>query len=141
MSTLPSRLVFLLHVGSSFYCTCVQAGAIVSIQVQLLNSSSIATTTAARAFLSLSMILELLAVLLAMCMLQYTEDIYTFRPLLVRLASGAPVLFVLMGVSGLAAVLVLETVKTSVGAALAMGCLLVFGIFICVLAARFGARV
>ena len=117
-----------------------QAGAIITIQLQMLTSDSMATTTTTRALLFSGMIFELLAILLAICFIhshQYPEDSQRL-PALVRLASGTPIVFTLMGIVGLASALVVEMLKTSLGTAVAMSGFLIFGIILCLLALFFG---
>jgi hypothetical protein len=99
-----------------------------------------ATTTTTRALLFFGMIFELLAILLAICFLQsrqYSKD--SQRPsALLRLASGVPIVLLLMGIVGLAAALVVEMLKTSLGMAVAMSGFLIFGTILCLLALCFG---
>ena len=99
-----------------------------------------ATTTTTRALLFFGMTFELLGILLAICFLpihQYSEDLQRL-PALVRLALGVPIVLVLMGIVGLAAVLVVEMLKTSLTTAVVMSSFLVFGIMLCLLASCFG---
>jgi hypothetical protein len=117
-----------------------QAGAIITIQLQMLTSDSMATTTTTRALLFFGMTSELLAILLAICFIhshQYPED-SQHLPALVRLVSGTPIVFTLMGIVGLATALVVEMLKTSLGTAVAMSGFLIFGIILCLLASFFG---
>jgi hypothetical protein len=104
-----------------------------------------ATTTTTRALLFFGMTFELLGILLAICFLQfhqYPEDINSSQLLamLVRLASGVPVVLVLMGIIGLAAVFVVEVIETSLSTAIAMSTFIVFGIILCLLATYFVLR-
>jgi len=118
-----------------------QAGAIITIQLQMLTSGSMATTTATRVLLFFGMTFELLAILLAICFIhsyQYSEGSQRL-PVLVRLASGTPIVFILMGIVGLAVALVVEMLKTSLGTAVAMTGFLLFGIILCLFASFFGA--
>jgi hypothetical protein len=118
-----------------------QAGAIITIQLQMLTSSAMATTTATRVLLFFGMTFELLAILLAICFIhshQYPEGSQRL-PALVRLTSGTPVVFTLMGIVGLATALMVEMLKTSLGTAVAMSGFLIFGIILCLLASFFGA--
>jgi hypothetical protein len=122
----------------------IQAVAIVTIQLQLLTSGSMATTITTRALLFIGMTFELLAILLAISFPQFQQYPEEHHPLLpraalVRLALGMPIVLVFMGIVGLAAALVMETLKTSIGTAAAMSGFLVFGIILCLLASCFGA--
>jgi hypothetical protein len=123
---------------STYFST--QAGAIITIQLQMLTSGSMATTATTRALLFFGMTFELLAILLAICFFQsqhYSED--SQRPLaLLRMASGVPVVLVWMGIVGLASALVVEMLKTSLGTAVAMSGFLIFGIILCLLASCVG---
>jgi hypothetical protein len=122
---------------STYFFT--QAGAIITIQLQMLTSGSMATTTTTRALLFFGMTFELLAILLAICFIhshQYSED-SQHLPALVRLASGTPIVLTLMGIVGLATALVVEMLKTSLGTAVAMSGFLIFGIILCLLASFF----
>jgi len=98
------------------------AGTIVTIQVQLLTSGSVAISTTAQVLLSCGMILELLGILLAICFGQYrhSEDNRSSQPspTLVRLALGAPTVLILAGIVGLVAALIAETLQMSLGTAM-----------------------
>ena len=56
-----------------------------------------------------------------------------------HLALGMPIVLVLVGIVVLAAALVVEMLKMSVGIAFAMSGFLAFGIILCLLASCFGA--
>jgi uncharacterized membrane-anchored protein len=123
---------------STYFST--QAGAIITIQLQMLTSGSMATTTTTRALLFFGMTFELLAILLAICFFQsqYYSEGSQRPPALLRMASGVPVVLVWMGIVGLASALVVEMLKTSLGTAVAMSGFLIFGIILCLLASCVG---
>jgi hypothetical protein len=110
----------------------LKAVAIVAIQVQLLTSSSNKT---ACALFSIGIILELLGILFAICFVQMrnANDGHHPQPLstLVRLALRVPTVLVLAGIVGLGTGLVVETIETSLGTAIAMSSFLVFGVVLC----------
>ena len=143
MTALQSRFVLhMIHALSTYLST--QACAILTIQLQLLTSGSTATTTTTRALLFFGMIFELLAMLLAISFLplhQYSERTYPSQPrhVFAHLALEMPIVLVFMGIVMLAAALVVEMLKMSVGIAVAMSGFLVFGIILCLLASCFGA--
>jgi hypothetical protein len=87
------------------------------------------TTLATRTILSFGIIFELLGLLLAICfpLPERAEDI----PPSFYLASGLPAVPIFMGILGLAAALVVETVKTSLGTAVAMTSALFLGGIVC----------
>ena len=110
----------MIHALSTYLST--QACAILTIQLQLLTSGSTATTTTTRALLFFGMIFELLAMLLAISFLplhQYSERSYPSQPrhVFAHLALGMPIV---VGIVVLAAALVVEMLKMSVGIAVAM---------------------
>jgi hypothetical protein len=88
-----------------------------------------ATTMTTRTILSLGIMSELLGLLLAICfpLPQRAEDI----PPSFHLASGFTTVPIFMGILGLATALVVETVKISLGAAVAMTCALFLGGIVC----------
>jgi hypothetical protein len=109
--------------------------AIVAIQAQLLTSRSNKTT---RAFLSIAIILELLAILFTICFVQMhnAHDSHHSQPLLAlsaRLALRVPTVLVLAGIVGLGAALVVDTLETSLGTSVAMSIVLIFGVVLCLL--------
>jgi len=116
---------------------CIKAGVIVTIQVQLLASDSTAITTTTRTLLSFGVVLELLGILLAICFVQsYHPD--EGRPrqalsTLARLVSGVPIVLILTGIIGLAAALVVETLKASLSIAFIMSGCLIIGVILCLL--------
>ena len=118
-----------------------KAAAIVAIQVQLFASSSNEIT---RALLSVGIIFELLGILLAICFVQMhnTDDAHHPQPLstLARLALRVPTVLILTGIVGLGAALVVETLETSLGTAVAMSSFLFFGVVSCLLILIHGVR-
>jgi hypothetical protein len=111
--------------------------AIVAIQVQLL---SMALSTASRAVLSISMILELLGILLAICLTQSTSTAHHHSQQLLTFVHRLPTLLILIGIIGLGAALVVETLETSLGTAVAMSSILLFGVVISFLTLLRGPR-
>ena len=115
----------------------IKAGVIVTIQVQLLTSDSMAITTTTRTLLSFGVILELLGILLGICFVQSyhpDEDRPRQAPsTLVRLASGVPIMLILTGIVGLAAALIAETLKTSLSTAFIMSGCVIVGVIVCLL--------
>jgi len=115
----------------------VTAGIIVTIQIQLLTSGSMAIATTTRALLSFGVILELLGILLAICFVQlhHPDERHPLQTqsTLVRLTSGVPNVLILTGIIGLATTLVVETLKTSLSMAVVMsGCIVtVSGVALC----------
>jgi uncharacterized membrane protein YadS len=96
-----------------------------------------AIASATRALLSLCMILELLGISLAICFVHahHMRGTYHVRPppALVQHAWRVPTVLILMGIVGLGVGLVVETLETSLGTAVTMSGILIFGIFVCVL--------
>jgi hypothetical protein len=88
-----------------------------------------ATTIITHIILSLGIMFELLGLLLAICfpLPDHTDD---NSPSL-YLASSLQTVLIFMGILGLATALVVETVKTSLGAAVAMTCALFLGGIVC----------
>ncbi len=119
-----------------------KAAAIVAIQLQLL---SMAVATPTRALLSIGMIFELLGILLAICLVQThnTNNIHHSQPhsILLHLSSRIPTLSIWMGIFGLGVALVVETLQTSLGTAVTMSSLLVFGVILCFIALLRSLRV
>jgi hypothetical protein len=110
---------------------------VTAVLIQLLTSDSIATTVTTRALVSLCVMLELLAISLAVCFAQ-AHHMQTggippscFQPLLQHI-SRVPTVLILTGMVGLGFALVVDTFETSLGTALIMGGFLVFGIGLCV---------
>ena len=97
-----------------------------------------AITTTTYALLSFGMILELLGILFAIyfvCFVQcYHSEESRPPPTLVRLASGVPTVLILTGIIVLAAALVTEMLKTSLGTAIAMSGFLILGVVLCLFA-------
>jgi hypothetical protein len=110
----------------------LKAAAIVAIQVQFLSSN---LNTITRALLSIGIIFELLGILLAICSIHHTDNGHHSQPLstLARLAWRVPTVLVLMGIVVLGTALVVETLETSLGTAVAMSSFLVFGVVLCLL--------
>jgi len=125
----------------SFTYPSTKAAAIVAIQLQLL---SMAVATHTRALLSIGMILELLGILLGICLVQThnTNNIHHSQPysILLGLSSRIPTLSIWMGIFGLGAALVVETLQTSLGTAVAMSSFLIFGVILCILTLLRGLR-
>jgi hypothetical protein len=117
--------------------TSNQAGIIVSIQVQLLTSSSPSSSALTRIFLTLGITSELLGVMLIVFFTRFSK--YQSRELPgsaayrvgIRIASELPAFFVLVGIVGVAAALVVETLDVSVGVAVAMSGVLILLIIFC----------
>jgi hypothetical protein len=132
-----------MHYVCAFtHFSTLKAVAIVAIQVQLLTSSSNKTT---RALLSIGIILELLAILFAICFVQMhnTHDSHHSQPLSTlsaRLALRVPTVLILTGIVGLGAALVVDTLETSLGTAVAMSSFLIFGVVLCLLSLVRGLR-
>jgi hypothetical protein len=95
--------------------TLFQTGVIVTIQVQLLTSNSMAMSTISRAILSLGIIFELLGTMLAVGFLQHPR--HNQMPKLlhqgVRFAERLPLVLISFGIVGLAVVLLMDIFKTS----------------------------
>jgi len=105
--------------------------AIVAIHVQLL---SVVVASAARTLLSIGLILELLGILLAICFVRtHNGDNIQPRSTLTRLTLRMPTFLIFMGIVGLGATLVVETLQTSLGTAVTMSSFLIFGVIICIL--------
>ena len=87
------------------------------------------TTITTRTILSFGIMCELLGLLLVICfpLPERAENTHHF----LSLASGLSTVPIFMGILGLATALIAETVKTSLGVAIAMTCALFFGIVIC----------
>ena len=118
----------------SFY----QAAGILGLELQLLATNSLVTTTTTRTILSFGIIFELLGLLHLICIPipQHTEGI----PLFLRLVSRVPTMLILMGMLGLATALVVETVKLSLNVAIGMGCTFFLGGTVCLLTSWFTTR-
>jgi len=114
------------------HSSTLKAAAIVAIQVQLLASN---LNTITRALLSIGIIFELLGILLAICFIHHTDDGHHFQPFstLARRTWRVPTVLVLMGIVALGTALVVETLKTSLGTAVAMSSFLIFGVVLCLL--------
>jgi hypothetical protein len=113
----------------------LKAVAIIAVQAQLLASSSNKIT---RALLSVGITLELLGILFAICVAQmrnHADDRHHSQPLstLDHLALRVPTVLILTGVVGLGAALVVDTLETSLGMAVAMSSFLFFGVVSCLL--------
>jgi hypothetical protein len=110
---------------------------IVSVQVQLLTSSSIALSTITRAFLTLGMMSELIGVMLVIYFLQFpanhNKNSNVLR-IIIRGGSEAPAVFILMGIIGVAVALVVEMLAVSVGTAITMASVLILGVVFCFVA-------
>lgn len=109
----------------------MKAVAIIAIQLQLLAFSSIAT---ARALLSMGIIMELLAMLLALCVVHshnFNAVQYPRSPS--TLVLQIPTVLTLMGILGLGVALIVETLKTSLGTAVVMSGFLFLGVILCLL--------
>src|SRR5262245_62919807 len=88
--------------------TLLQAGVIVTIQVPLLTSNSMATSIAARAILSFGIIFELLGAMFAISFLQHPQNDVRRG---MRFVKRLPYILVSFGIVGLAAVLLMEAFK------------------------------
>ena len=91
-----------------------QAGGVGAIQVQLFASNTVATTSIPTALLSFGMIFELLGALLAigsLCM--HSDDSLSSGSSLSRrrVIMWLSAVLILMGIAGLAAILIMETFK------------------------------
>jgi len=126
------------HFSGGYERQVVTAGIILTIQVQLLTTSSMVITTTTRGLLSIGVILELLGILLAICLVHshHPDESRPPQPLsmLVRIMSGVPIVLILTGIIGLAVALVVETLKTSLSTAVVMGGFIISGIILCILA-------
>jgi hypothetical protein len=110
-----------------------KAVAIIAIQVQLLAPS---LNTITHALLSISIILELLGILFAICSVQMRNaDNHHSQPLstLNYVALRVPIVLILTGIVGLGAALVVETLEMSLGTAVTMSSFLFFGVVLCLL--------
>jgi hypothetical protein len=118
-----------------------KAVAIITIQVQLLAPSLNKIT---RALLSIGIVLELLGILFAICSVQTrnADDGHHFQPLstLDHVALRVRIVLILTGIVGLGAALVVETLETSLGAAITMSSFLIFGVVSCLLILIRGVR-
>lgn len=110
-----------------------KAGATVAILVQIFTSQSMTIT---RALLSLCMVLELLGMSVAICFAQVclAENNQRSRtPLgLARHAMRVSTMLILSGIVGLGIALVIETLETSMGTAVTMSGILIFGVVLCI---------
>ena len=91
-----------------------QAGVVVTIQAQLFTSSTVATTSVPCALLSFGIIFELLGALMAIAFLRtHSDNSLSAGSSLSRnrVTIWLPAVFILMGIAGLAVVLVMETFK------------------------------
>ena len=127
----------LLHISVHLVISPLsKAVAVAALQMQMFLT---AITATAHVILAVSMILELIGILLAICFSQLyhaDSDVHHSQPnsTSVRFALCAPTLLILTGIVGLGAALVVETLQTSLGAAVTMSGLLAFGIILCLLA-------
>ena len=113
-----------------------KAVAVAALQMQMFST---AITATAHVILAVSVILELIGILLAICFSQLyhaDSDVHHSQPnsTPVRFALCAPTLLISTGIVGLGAALVVETLQRSLSAAVTMSSLLAFGIIICLLA-------
>jgi hypothetical protein len=113
-----------------------KAGAIVSIQIQLLTSSSIASSTPALIFLFLGITSELVGVIVIVSFARFPANPRdnASRSTIMRGVSEIPTVLILIGIICLAATLVVEMLGISVGTAVAMSGVLFLGVFFCLLA-------
>ena len=113
-----------------------KAGATVAILVQIFTSQSMTITSTTRALLSLCMVLELLGMSVAICFTQVclAENNQRSRtPLgLARHAMRVSTMLILSGIVGLGIALVIETLETSMGTAVTMSGILIFGVVLCI---------
>jgi nitrogen fixation/metabolism regulation signal transduction histidine kinase len=110
-----------------------QAGVIIIIQVQLLTSSSPSSSDLTRIFLTLGITSELLGVMLIVFFTRCSKYQSRESPgsAAIRIASELPAFFVLAGIVGVAAALVVETLEVSVGVAIVMSGVLILWIIFC----------
>ena len=113
-----------------------KAGATVVILVKIFTSQSMTITSTTRALLSLCMVLELLGMSVAICFAQVclAENNQRSRtPLgLARHAMRVSTMLILSGIVGLGIALVIETLETSMGTAVTMSGILIFGVVLCI---------
>lgn len=119
-----------------------QAGAVISIQVQLLTSSSMASSTIPRILLTVGLMSELIGVMLVIYFIRFhkkhrrkSSNIYRTA---IRVLSELPTLFIFMGIIGVIAALVVDMFDVSVGTAIAMSGVLSLGVVFFVVAWCFG---
>jgi hypothetical protein len=121
-----------------------QIGIIVSIQVQLLTSNPMASSVIPRIFLTLGLTSELLGVMLVISFIRFPvntrRESSNILRAIIRATSEAPTILFLMGVICVAAALVVDMLDVSIGTAVAMGCVLIGGGILCLLACCFGSR-
>jgi hypothetical protein len=111
-----------------------KAVAIIGIQVQILTTNNITTIT--HNLLSFGIILQLLAIFLSICFIQFRQinGTHASSTRLVRLLVHVPTILILLGIVGLGSAVVVETVETSLCTAIAMSIFLACGVGVCILA-------
>jgi hypothetical protein len=115
-----------------------KAGAIVSIQIQLLTSSSMASSTPALIFLFLGITSELVGVIVVVYFARFPANprgnTNRSTMMIMRGVSEVPTVLILIGIICLAAALVVEMVDISIGTAVAMSGVVFLGVFFCLFA-------
>jgi flagellar motor component MotA len=107
-----------------------QAVGVVSIQVQLLTSSSIASSLVPRILLTISLMFELIGVMLIIHLTRFRSHHTSFQKI-IRAASELPTFLILTGIIGVAAALAVEMFDISLGTAIAMSVVLILGVVFC----------
>lgn len=110
-----------------------KAGVIITVQVQLLTSDWSSTDTIIRALLAFGLVLELLSIVLATCLAQYTRkpNLPPSESTFIRLTRETPIVLILVGILSLAAAFITEMRHWSLASMIVMSGMLVLGLALC----------
>ena len=99
----------------------------------MLTANDITVIT--HSLLSFGIVLQLLGIFISLCFIQSHRNEGTSVPsTLVRLLMRVPTILILLGIVGLGSAFVVETLKASMGTAVAMSTFLVCGVAVCLVA-------
>ena len=99
----------------------------------MLTANDITTIT--HSLLSFGIVLQLLGIFISLCFIQsHRNEGNPVPSTLVRLLMRVPTILILLGIVGLGSAFVVETLKASMGTAVAMSAFLVCGVAVCLVA-------